>query len=224
MIHGVIMDIDGTILDSMGIWDIAGSRYIRSLGHEPEPDLDKILFNMSIPEAAAYMKKKYGLSGSIQQIMQGTTGIVRDFYYYEVQLKPGAAAFLAMLKKDHIPTIAATSSNRDHLQKAFERLGIAEYFLQIITSEDAGAGKTKPDIYYMAARELSYRPDDLCVIEDALFALNTAKKAGFRTVGVFDRSSAQDTEKIKEIADLYLPSLEKQTEFENFFSLSVRKG
>lgn len=217
------MDVDGTVLDSMGIWDVAGSRYIRSLGYKPEPDLDRTLFNMSIPEAALYLKSHYGLSGSLQEIMQGTTGIVRDFYYNEVQLKPGTGSFLAMLQDNHLPVIAATSSSRDHVEKAFSRLGIAQYFRRIITSEEAGAGKTKPDIYYLAAGELSAGAEDLCVIEDALFALKTAREAGFKTVGVYDLSSAADTEAIKETADLYLLSLEQQDKFIKFITEDQEK-
>lgn len=43
MIKGAIFDVDGTLLDSMGIWKDVGVRYLNSIGVEAEPDLGTIL-------------------------------------------------------------------------------------------------------------------------------------------------------------------------------------
>ena len=56
MIHGAIFDLDGVLLDSMGIWQDLGSRYLRQLQILPEPGLDRILFSMSMEQGAAYLK------------------------------------------------------------------------------------------------------------------------------------------------------------------------
>ena len=94
MIRGAIFDMDGTLLDSMPLWNNAGALYLASLGIRAEPDLGKHLFPMTVPEAAAYLKQTYALSLSETQIEEGIQGTVRDFYF-QAELKPGTADFCA---------------------------------------------------------------------------------------------------------------------------------
>lgn len=91
---GVILDIDGTVLDSMSIWQDAGVRYLASQQIEAEPGLAEKIYYMSIPEAALYMRTRYGLEQSVEEISQGIKDVVRDFYYYEAPLKAGVKEFL----------------------------------------------------------------------------------------------------------------------------------
>ena len=59
MIKGAIFDVDGTLLDSMEIWENAGARYLRSIGEVPEENLSEILYPMTMAEGAAYVKENY---------------------------------------------------------------------------------------------------------------------------------------------------------------------
>ena len=59
-----IFDVDGTILDSMGVWNTLASRYVQSLGIVPEKNLDKIVSDMSLEQSATYLKKHYGIKKS----------------------------------------------------------------------------------------------------------------------------------------------------------------
>lgn len=113
MIKGAIFDVDGTLLDSMFIWKDVGIRYVRSRGIEPEANLSEVLFPMTLEEGAAYVMRRYGLKESIEQIVQGILDMVRDFYYYEAQLKDGAKDFLQAMDEKGIPMVVATSSERD---------------------------------------------------------------------------------------------------------------
>lgn len=204
MIKAVIFDVDGTILDSMGIWEDAGARYLRSIGKEPEEMLGKILFPMTIEEGAAYIREHYRLSQDISEIIQGVLGTVWDFYFEEAPLKNGVREFLERLSEDKIPVAAATSSEREYVEAAFERLGIKQYFRRIFTCSETGRGKRDPLIYLTAGRFLEENISETWVFEDALYALETAKAAGFRTVGVYDKYSAGDEEKLKRQADIYI--------------------
>ena len=69
MIKGAIFDVDGTLLDSMEIWEDVGVRYLRNLGIEPEPGLSKILFPMTVTEGASYVKEHYPLKQSMDQVI-----------------------------------------------------------------------------------------------------------------------------------------------------------
>ena len=119
MRKGAIFDVDGTLLDSMSIWEDAGARYLKSLGAEPEENLGKILYPMTIEEAAAYLKKQYHLEWEASRIAQGILDTVKEYYYREVPLKPGVKEELQKLQKKGVGITAATSSNRDILRLPF---------------------------------------------------------------------------------------------------------
>lgn len=87
MIKSAIFDVDGTLLDSMKIWDNAGERYLSSVGKTAENGLSEKLCDMSLTEGAEYMKKQYALSFSTDEIVSGVLKIIEDFYFYEVGLK-----------------------------------------------------------------------------------------------------------------------------------------
>ena len=126
MIKSAIFDVDGTLLDSMKIWDNAGERYLSSVGKTAENGLSEKLCDMSLTEGAEYMKKQYALSFSTDEIVSGVLKIIEDFYFYEVGLKNGTKEILQFLESNNIKMIIATSSDKTHIKKAFERLGIPQ--------------------------------------------------------------------------------------------------
>ena len=121
MMKAAIFDVDGTILDSVGIWEEAGERYLRAIGKEPEKMLGRILFPMTIEEGAVYIKEYYKLSQDISEIIQGVLGVIKDFYYKKALLKKGAGNFLGKLFDEKIPVAAATSGKREYVEAAFKK-------------------------------------------------------------------------------------------------------
>lgn len=144
MIKSAIFDVDGTLLDSMKIWDNAGERYLSSVGKTAENGLSEKLCDMSLTEGAEYMKKQYALSFSTDEIVSGVLKIIEDFYFYEVGLKNDAKEILQFLESNNIKMIIATSSDKTHIKKAFERLGILKYFTDIVTCSQIGKAKQVP--------------------------------------------------------------------------------
>lgn len=118
MIRGTIFDLDGVLLDSMGIWEDLGARYLRRLHIPPEPGLNEVLFPMSMEQGAVYLKAHYPLQQSEAEICGGIAQMLKDYYVQEVPAKPGAAALLAFLAERGISMAAATSSPRAHVTAA----------------------------------------------------------------------------------------------------------
>lgn len=204
---GAIFDVDGTLLDSMPIWEEAPARWLLQKGVTPCGDLAKDLFKMSLREGAAYMKESYGLAESLDEIIDGVTGVIRTYYELEVPAKPGAAGFVRELRDRGIPMLLATSSVKEYVRAALSRIGIWDCFDGIITSDEAGAGKTDPQIYLLAARKLGLPPGDIFVFEDVIHAVRTANRAGFITVGVYDRASEADNAAMRKECAIYLHEL-----------------
>ena len=206
-ICGAIFDLDGVLLDSMAVWNDLGVRYLQKRGIQPEAGLSQILFSMSMEQGADYLKEQYQLPDTHQEILNGIEQMIRDFYFYEVQLKEGAKELLHFLQDQNVKMIAATSSPREHVTKALQRNGLYGYLQQIYTTGEVGISKHEPLIYQLAAKSLGTKPEETLVFEDSLYALKTAKNAGFRTIGVYDADGETDQEGVRETGELYLTSL-----------------
>ena len=207
MTKAAVFDLDGVLLDSMGIWNDLGARYLRSLGVTPEEGLNEILFSMSMEQGAEYLHTHYALPQSAAEVGTGIADMLRDFYFYEVPAKDGAAALLAALTARGVKLAAATSSPREHVTRALERLGLLGYFTRLFTTAEVGVSKHKPTIYLLAAEALHAAPAETLVFEDSLYALKTAKAAGFYTIGVYDADGETDQAGLQRAADLYVRDL-----------------
>ena len=207
MIRGAVFDLDGVLLDSMGIWKDLGVRYLRGRNVRPEPGLSEILFSMSMEQGAAYLKAHYRLAGTEEEILQGIADMLERFYYDEVPAKPGAEALLRFLRDRGIPMAAATSSPRDHVTRALDRLGLLPYLHTIFPTGEVGQSKHTPLIYQKAAAAVGSAPAQTLVFEDSLYALRTAAGAGFRTVGIYDPDGESDQDGLCAAAEFYLTEL-----------------
>ena len=206
-IKGVIFDVDGVLLDSMGIWTDLGARYLVSIGKTPEEGLAEILFSMSMEQGAEYLREHYSIGLTAEEIGTGLQDMLRDFYYYEVQAKPGAQQLLQAVSSAGIKITAATSSPREHIERALERNGLLSYVDRLFTNAEIGKSKHSPDIYDAAAGHMGTAPGETCVFEDSLYALRTAAAAGYHTVGVYDSKGESDQEGLRGSAEIYIHEL-----------------
>lgn len=207
MMKGAIFDVDGTLLDSMGVWNSAGRNFLKKLGIEATPELGDIMFTLTTAESAEYLADNFDVGMSCDEIIEGINAEVEKFYFTQADFKPGARELLDELRKKGVRMAVATSTERYCIEAAFERLGIIDYFDVILSCTDVGKSKEHPDIFFEAIRSTGTKPEETWVFEDGLYSIKTAKKAGFSTVGVFDEISLKDQEEIKNCVDLYLEDL-----------------
>ena len=220
MIKGAIFDIDGVLLDSMGIWDDLGARYLQSIGKIPEEGLNKILFSMSMEQGADYLNEHYSLNKQTDEIVKGLGRMLETFYFDEVPGKPGSKELLEYLKEQNIKMAAATSSPREHVEKALSRNGLIGFIDRIFTTGEVGVSKHSSDIYNLAADFLGIKPEETLVFEDSLYALKTAKNAGYVSIGVYDSKGESDQTGLKNTADIYLKDLK---DFANLYKQVLNK-
>ena len=211
-IKGVIFDVDGVLLDSLEIWTDLGARYLISIGKVPEEGLAETLFSMSMEQGAEYLKENYDIDRSAEDIVTGLRNMLRDFYYYEVQAKPGTDQLLRAISEAGISITAATSSPREHIERALERNGLLGYISRMFTNSEVGKSKHFPDIYNAAAADMHTAPEETIVFEDSLYALKTAAAAGYHTIGVADCKGEPDQDGLRETADIYISELREAVE------------
>ena len=203
MIKGAIFDFDGTLVDSMFIWDTFGEDYLRTLGKEPKENLTETFKTFTLEQAAEYYREHYGVALSVNEIVDGVNEMVAKLYRTKVTLKDGVREFLEALKSQGVKMCVATVTDRPIVEDVLCNLGIRDFFTEIFTCAEVGFGKDKPIIYQKALEHLETEKRDTYVFEDMLFALNTAKTDGFPTVGVHDRHEAHQDE-LKELSDYYI--------------------
>lgn len=213
-LQSAIFDMDGTLLDSMPAWRSLASRALRRLGREPEPGLDRRLRAMTVAQASAYCRERYGLDCSAEELAALFLGEMERFYRTEVLAKPGVERFLSLLRMEGVWMYVATATDRPLAEAALERTGLRRYFRGIVTTQETGLGKDHPEIYERALRRLRSRKEDTAVFEDALYAARTAKAAGFRVAAVYDPSMEADQEALRSLADWYIRSFEEMAEAE----------
>lgn len=202
-IKGAIFDVDGTLLDSMFLWDGLGSDYLKSIGITPEEGLKEILWPMTMAEAAQYFQTHYGVKASVEEIVAVIDQRI-EYYYKEVlKLKEGVAKYLEKLKSQSVKMCIATASNRRLIEAALRKNGVLHYFDFILTCGEFGSGKDIPDIYLECQKRLGTPKEQTWIYEDALHAVKTAKNAGFLVVAVYDDTSKSQTNEIREAADIY---------------------
>lgn len=204
MMRAAIFDIDGTILDSMPVWQDVGARYLRAAGIEPEPGLAAILLPLSMEEGAAWLKAHYPLPESETEIRRGVERLLEKAYREEIPLKPGVHDFLEHLKASGVTLALATAGSEELAKAALTRCGVWDCFVGISTCTALHTTKEEPLIYLEAARLLGSSPSETWVFEDSLAAIRTAKRAGFHTVGVEDAASARDREVIRAESEKYI--------------------
>lgn len=215
MISGIIFDIDGTILDSMPIWNNLSSRYLLSLGIEPASDLDDVMYSKTMNEGIAYLKNHYELNLSEKQIECGIIELLNKFYSEEVQLKAGAETFIKKLADLNIPMILATSGDKNMAECALRRLSLLDYFKAVLDCNEMNTNKSEPYIFFKAAEILKgselevHETCNYVVVEDFLTAILTAKAVGFTTIAIKDDSSKKYWEELEIHSDFFIKSFDE---------------
>lgn len=200
-IKGAIFDIDGTVLDSMKIWDQAGVRFLKEKGIDADKNLGKILFTKTIKEAAEYLNEQFNLEMDISDIIKGINAQVENFYLSEVMPKPGMVELIKEMNEVGIKMTVATSTDRHAFLPALKRLDLLKYFDEIYTCSEIGHSKNEPDIFIAAMDFMKTKPEETWVFEDGLYSAKTSKKMGLKVVGVYDETSKHDWEELKSISD-----------------------
>jgi len=206
-LKGAIFDMDGTLINSLIIWDVIWSKLGEKYGGDPdfrptEAD-DRAVRTMTLPAAMDFIHDAYKLGENGRQLLDTTDCIIEDFYANEVELKSGVIETLEYLKARGVKMCVASATDKRLLAIAMKHCGLDGYFSAVLSCADIGKGKDQPDIYLAALSHLGTANDETCIFEDSLTAIRTAVGIGLKTVAIYDACNYGQDEMAR-IADVYI--------------------
>ena len=203
-IKAVLFDLDGTLVDSMWLWEDIDKEYLSRFDITLPDDLQDMIQGMSFSETAVYFKERFLIPHSLEDIKADWNKMAWKKYAEEVPLKEGVLSVLKELRNRGISMGIATSNSKELVELVIGKLGVAKYFSSIRTSCEVAKGKPSPDIYQLVAIDLGAEPAECLVFEDIIAGILAGKSAGMKVCSVYDKKSEGDTKKKQELSDYYI--------------------
>jgi 16S rRNA pseudouridine516 synthase len=203
-IKAVIFDLDGTLIDSMHVWDQVDIDFLQRRGKEvPEKLFSDLPSGDGLLSIAIYFKNKFDLPDTVEDIISEWNSMVFDFYS-TLDLIDGAEQLLLKLKRMGLILGIGTSNSEVLTETVLKYNKIRDNFKSVVTGCKIKRGKPFPDIYLNVSREINILPENCLVIEDTIQGVKAAKNAGMKVIAIYNDYSKSDTEKLKKIADAFV--------------------
>lgn len=203
-----IFDMDGTLTDSMGIWDEVPFALLEQYGRTPKPDLRQVLLPLGMAESARYLIREYQLpldEANYDAAVMEAVGRL----YRTVELKPGVRKILERLKAEGAHLCVCSNTWQPMCERVLGDLGVLDYFDFVLSAQD-GFTKKEPAIFLEAMRRVGgHTPAECVVCEDAVHAARTAHRAGFPVIGIADYYSRADEPEMRALSQQFLTSWEQ---------------
>ncbi len=199
-IKGVILDLDGTLVNSGFVWSRIDDDFFGKYGMEVPPDYTDKINSASFRETAEITKSLYGFKQSVEEIMEEWRQMAAFEYANDVKLKEGAFNLLKLLKEKGLKIGLATATSDRLFLPCLKNNGVLEFFDAYAYGDEVKRSKEFPDIFLLCADRLGVDPSEILVFDDVERAHIGAKAAGMKTCAVYDEYSAFQWERAKAAA------------------------
>lgn len=204
-----IFDLDGTLLNSTGIWAKIDERFLEKRNIEPTREFLEVIKTHNFKTGSEFTVRHFNLPERPEDVADEWYRMALKSYAEEIVLKPYAKEYLKELKLRGIKLSVATSSDRSLYESCLIRNGVYDLFDNFTQTDEVYRGKGFPDVYIKAAQKSHADISECVVYEDILRGVEGAKNGGFFTVAVEDEASLCDKDNIIKLADIYIDNYKK---------------
>ena len=205
----LIFDMDGTLIDSNGIWRDVDIAFLEKRNMPYTKEYYEGVAHTIFPLAAVFTKEFCHLEESCEEIMAEWMELAGDMYATSVTVKPGVREYLEQCKAAGERMMVLTSSVPQHCRTALTHLGLMPYFERVIFAQELGLEKKNPETFRRAAAIMGVTPEECTVYDDSVAACRGAKAAGMTVVGVYDDYFDATVEEMRQVCDRYIMSFEE---------------
>lgn len=203
-----LFDFDGTLVDSMPTYVSAMLRILDENQISYDKDIVKIITPLGLMGTAEYFAN-IGVKMTKEEMIGLMRKYMLEAYLYHIPAKKNVISVLKKLKDKGCNLNVLTASPHVTLDACLKRLGIYDLFTNVWSCDDFNTTKADPNIYKMAAEKIGESVENILFLDDNFNADKTAKTAGMQVCGVYDDSSKEYVDEIKEIADYYIYDFEE---------------
>ena len=215
----IIFDMDGTLIDSVGVWNKVDMELIKELGCleelneiEIQQQRDNKLREFSKSENpyieyCQFLSSKYSSNLTGEETLKKRFDIAQNYLKNEIDYKDDVPELLKLLKEKNYTLVIASTTRRKNMDiycneniKIINKANIKDYFSIVYTREDAKEIKPNPEIYLRIVNELKVRKDECLIFEDSLIGIDAANNAGIESVAMYDKYSDMERDEIEKKA------------------------
>ena len=202
----LILDCDGTIMDTIGAWHAADHAMTSEAGIELSKRQRDAVNAMTLEEACTYFHEELGIRESAQAVLDAMLSYLLEYYRTQSEANPGALEFVRAMSDASVPMCVLSSSPQSFLQAGLERGGFLPYVQHVISVEDLATTKRDIATYEHVCGLFGVERADSWLFDDSWYALRTAREAGCRTVGVFSADECGTHEELARYSDFVIDS------------------
>ena len=202
--EAAIFDLDGTLLNSMHVWEQIDIEFLQKRGLPVPADYVVEICARSFEEAAQYTIELFGLPETIDDIIKEWNVMAAYEYAYNVKIQSYAMDYLLQLKSRGIKLAVATGLPKELFIPCLKNNSVLHLFDVLCSTDEVRHGKECPDVFELAAKRMRVVPERCIVFDDVLPAIKSAKMANMIACGIYDKYSAHNQTEIEEIADSYI--------------------
>ena len=201
-----LFDMDGTLLCTMRYWRFTTLEVL--LAHDIIPTAEQLsqMYSTSSRRLCMQILAERGLELDQKDVIREMEGYMHRHYLHDAHAKPRVGEYLAKLRNAGIPMCVATGSPREYARDGLVRLGLAQHFEFITDGYEFGMDKHDPAFFRLMAQKLGVETGEMCVFEDALYSIKSAKAAGCPVMAILDPAYQYDWEEIKALSDHWFTS------------------
>ena len=211
--------MDGTLIDSVGIWNEVDRKLIQELGctedlneEDIQNQRDNKLREYSKLENpymhyCEFLSLKYGSNLTGEETFNKRYNIAQYYLKNIIDYKEDVPALLKYLKEKNYTVVIASTTRRKNMDiycnenvNIMNKANINDYFSIVYTREDVKEIKPNPEIYIRVIKELNISKEQCLIFEDSLIGVEAAKKAGIEVVAIYDKYSNIERQQIEKLA------------------------